>query len=625
MRVVFINPIKGDDWGGMENWMLRLCTGLRKLGDDCAVVGRPNSSWPEVCREHDLRFYPFFFGMDLLPTAVCRLAAHMRDAAPDVICAKGFRQVRFARIATAQAAVAVKLPNPRDLTDSWVDRITYTLCVDRVIVDSHAARHEFLKHPWALRGKIAVVHNGLEAGCNYPNLEGRAKMRALLGVPEKALLIAATGRFTAGKRYADALEAFARSGRAREALFVLIGDGPERSALEQKARDLGIAENVRFAGWRDDAQQLIHAADFFLHPSESEGFPNVVLEAMVAGVVPVATRAGGTPEMMQHGTEGFLVNIGDIAGMALFLEKLAVHADVRAKMSAAAAWRARTEFTADAMVRTARQVFAEAAMLKKMARPPIRRGPDGWKWVCRSGDSNDFELLNLPWDNTVKRVKDEDKTRVVRAELGGRVLYAKVYAPTSLFDRIRTGARPPRSLANFRTAHQLGLSGVETVPHVAAGWRRRAGLVSESVLVTEKPYGSVPVNETAIERQCDPAWRKSFTVLLAEWLAGLHASRIVPHDLKASNILYLPAALPEESSLILLDLDNCRVHGRASRPKVARNFHQFYRSFEKVVSRREILRFAAVYRIARRLTREEIRAVLQATGQRLAKADAKRR
>ena len=625
MRVVFINPIKGDDWGGMENWMLRLCTGLRKLGDACAVVGRPDSNWPEVCRAHDLRFYPFSFGMDLLPTAVYRLAAHMEDAAPDVICAKGFRQVRFARVAAVQAAVAVKLPNPRDLTDSWVDRITYSLCVDRVIVDSHAARHEFLKHPWALRGKIAVVHNGLEAGCEYPNREGRARMRALLEIPEDVLLVAATGRFAAGKRYADALDAFARSGRAREALFVLIGDGPERAALEQKAKDLGIAGHVRFVGWRNDAQQLIHAADLFLHPSESEGFPNVVLEAMVAGVVPVATRAGGTPEMMTHGVEGFLVNIGDVAGMAAFLEKLAAYADMRTRMSAAAAWRARTEFTSEAMVKTARQVFAEAALLKKMSRPIVHRTSEGWSWVSRSGDNADFDLLSLPWDNTVERIKDEGKSRVVHAELGERALYAKAYMPNSLFERIKMGARPPRSLVNFRTAHQLGLNGVETVPHIAAGWRHRGGLVSESVLVTEKPYGSTPVNETVVERSHDAAWRKAFTVLLAEWLAGLHASRIVPHDLKSTNILYLPAAVPEDSRLILLDLDNCRVRCNANRSKVARNFHQLYRSFEKVVSRREILRFAAIYRSTRRLARGEIRAMLRVTGKRLAKADARRK
>ncbi len=624
MRVVFISPIRGDVLGGMENWMLRLCTGLRKLGDACAVVGRPDSCWPEVCRMHELRFYPFSFGMDLLPTAVYRLAAHLHDAAPDVICAKGFRQVRFARIADTRAAVTVKLPNPRDLTDAWVDRLTYALCVDRVIVDSHAARHEFLKHPWALRGKIAVVHNGFDAGCDYPNHDGRRKMRALLGVPEKTLLIAATGRFTAGKRYADALEAFARSGRARDALFVLIGDGPERAALEQKARDLGIAGNVRFTGWRDDAQQLIHAADLFLHPSESEGFPNVVLEAMVAGVVPVATRAGGTPEMMQHGVEGFLVNIGDIPSMAAFLEKLSTDTELRARMSAAAAGRARTEFTADAMVRAARQVFAEAALLKRMSNPAIRRS-EGWKWVSRSSDNTDFDLLNLPWDNTVERVKDEDKSRVVRAELGGRMLYAKAYTANSLLDRIKMGVRPPRSLANFRTAHRLGLNGVETVPHVAAGWRYRSGLICESVLVTEKPYGSTPVNEMVVARRSDAAWRKTFTVLLAEWLAGLHAARIVPHDLKASNILYLPSNAPGESTLILLDLDNCRIHCPVYRPMIARNFHQLYRSFEHVVSRREILRFAAVYRAARRMARQEICAVLQVTGKRLAKADAKRR
>ena len=88
MNWLFLNPIKDDHWGGMENWMLKLCQGLPAHGDSCLVAGRPRSRWPEVCRREGIAYVPFAFGFDLAPWALWRLRGICRRFLPGIVVAK---------------------------------------------------------------------------------------------------------------------------------------------------------------------------------------------------------------------------------------------------------------------------------------------------------------------------------------------------------------------------------------------------------------------------------------------------------------------------------------------------------------------------------------------------------
>ena len=110
------------------------------------------------------------------------------------------------------------------------------------------------------------------------------------------------------KGHADLLEAAAilRS-RGVRAQYLLVSDGALRPQLEEKARALGVADDVVFLGRRSDVQSVLVRSDVVVHPSWSEGFPNAILEAMCAARPVVATRVGGIPEVMKHGVHGLLV------------------------------------------------------------------------------------------------------------------------------------------------------------------------------------------------------------------------------------------------------------------------------------------------------------------------------
>lgn len=135
--------------------------------------------------------------------------------------------------------------------------------------------------------------------------------------PGRRLLF--VGRFTAEKGLRILLEAFAMLCRRYPNLELnLAGDGPERAAMEDRARSLGIENEVRFLGFQSQAQvrELLARTDVFALASFAEGVPVVLMEAMAAGVPVVATQIAGIPELVEDGDSGFLVPPGDAKSLA---------------------------------------------------------------------------------------------------------------------------------------------------------------------------------------------------------------------------------------------------------------------------------------------------------------------
>ena len=118
------------------------------------------------------------------------------------------------------------------------------------------------------------------------------------------------------KRVPDAIKTFAGVARQIPAQLVLIGDGPDRSAAEWLAHDLGIQCRVHFLGKQDRVNELLPLADLLLMPSQLESFGLAALEAMACKVPSIATRVGGVPELIDDGETGLLYEVGDVNAMA---------------------------------------------------------------------------------------------------------------------------------------------------------------------------------------------------------------------------------------------------------------------------------------------------------------------
>ena len=139
--------------------------------------------------------------------------------------------------------------------------------------------------------------------------------RRHLADPDESILIHLSN-FRPVKRVTDVVKIFARVAKELPAQLVLVGDGPDRSAAEYLAHDLGIHARVHFLGKQDRVNELLALADLLLMPSELESFGLAALEAMACKVPSIATRVGGVPELIDDGVTGLLFPVGDIEGMA---------------------------------------------------------------------------------------------------------------------------------------------------------------------------------------------------------------------------------------------------------------------------------------------------------------------
>jgi glycosyltransferase involved in cell wall biosynthesis len=161
-----------------------------------------------------------------------------------------------------------------------------------------------------------------------------------------------SGRLTERKGCLVLLEAFALAAQKCTEpgpLLCFLGDGPQRAALEERARALGIAGSVRFDGFHEDPWRYLQAADVLALASFVEGLPNALLEGMACGLPVVATRLGGSVDVIQHDVTGLLVPSGDAPAMGEALARVMGDPGLRARLGKAANERIREGFTLDAI------------------------------------------------------------------------------------------------------------------------------------------------------------------------------------------------------------------------------------------------------------------------------------
>lgn len=158
------------------------------------------------------------------------------------------------------------------------------------------------------------------------------ELRRRLGVGSGERVLLSVGRLSKEKGHADLLRVFHELQRRMEGAglkLVIVGDGPERPRLQALADRLAIRKSVIFAGHQDDVVPFYSLAELVLLTSHSEGSPNVLLEAMSAGVPTVATSVGGIPELVRHGQEALLAEKGDIEELAAAALRLLSDAELR--------------------------------------------------------------------------------------------------------------------------------------------------------------------------------------------------------------------------------------------------------------------------------------------------------
>jgi glycosyltransferase involved in cell wall biosynthesis len=223
-------------------------------------------------------------------------------------------------------------------------------CADHILCNSNSLK-EFLVSRYGLPpARLTVVPNGVDTEFFQPNPNGR---------PQGPPVLLSVARLVPDKDHDTLLGAFSQLSRHHpEAELWLVGNGPRRPVLEQKVLDLGISGQVKFIPGEQDLRPLYHQADLFVLSSVAEALPNVVLEAMAAGLPGVATRVGGVPEAVVSEATGLLVAPRDVSGLAGALGRLLDDPEARHTMGRQGRLRVLESFSFPAMVRRHEDVWA---------------------------------------------------------------------------------------------------------------------------------------------------------------------------------------------------------------------------------------------------------------------------
>ena len=188
--------------------------------------------------------------------------------------------------------------------------------------------------------EIRVIHNFVNCDLYRPDPERRPKEKQLIHL----------SNFRPVKRALDCIRILKEVLRSTSARLVMVGDGPERGPAEILARTLGVSDRVTFLGKQDHVERLIPQNHVLLMPSETEAFGLAALEGMACGVPPVATRAGGTPELITDGVDGFLEPVGDIEAQAARVVSLLSDDRLHLRLSSAARQSAEMRYSATLII-----------------------------------------------------------------------------------------------------------------------------------------------------------------------------------------------------------------------------------------------------------------------------------
>ena len=279
------------------------------------------------------------------PLGVLELARLMRRERPDIVHANSSKAGVLGRVAAALAGVPVRIftahgwafnaaSGAASALYRWADRLmapltTVTICV------SERDREAGIAARTCRAARTVVIPSAVDAGAP-PRVRHHRR---------RAPVIVAVGRLAEPKDPVTLVRALTAVRSAFTAQVV--GDGPERPAVEAEIRAAGLLEQVELMGERRDVPQLLEDADVFVLSSRSEGAPLSVLEAMAAGLPVVASAVGGVPEIVDDGATGLLVPPGDTTALTAAIERLLADASLRARMGAAGWQRVRERFDVD--------------------------------------------------------------------------------------------------------------------------------------------------------------------------------------------------------------------------------------------------------------------------------------
>ena len=350
MKIVHTESSLG--WGGQELRILAESKGLARRGHDITLLCPLEARIFGEAPGWGLRTVALPIATKRLD-GVLALRRWLRANRPDVVSTHSSTDSWLVALATRRPIVRtrhISAPVPRNILTRWLyGRAT------RIVTTGEALKRELVERTGVPAERMESVPTGADPNVYAPGDKYAARMR--LNLPQDAMLIGIVATLRSWKGHRHLVEALPAG-----ATLVIVGDGPQRAALEAQVRSAGLQGRVHFAGNQRDVVPWMQALDIFALPSyANEGVPQALMQAMLVGLPCITTTVGGMGELAIDGVTAVVVPAENPSMLRSGLERLMRDAGLRSKLGAAARKHCAERFSYERMLDRMEAIYREAA------------------------------------------------------------------------------------------------------------------------------------------------------------------------------------------------------------------------------------------------------------------------
>jgi glycosyltransferase involved in cell wall biosynthesis len=341
-RLVFL--LQDLTFGGTQRQTLELARRLNPARFQAEIwVLAAGEGFTPLARRYGLPVIRLGRHKQVGPAALARLGRRLLNQPPDVLLPLTVVPNIWGRVLGRLARVPLIIGNcrgggaPRRQHERWLWPLAH-----HILCNSQAIKSVLTGYHGVPAARLTTILNGVDTEFFQPPAVPATS-------PPRVLSI---GRLVPDKDHDTLLAAFHLTAPAHpEAELWLVGEGPRLASLRELAQQLSISDRVKFIPPHEDLRPLLHQSTLLVLSSRTEALPNVVLEAMAAGLPVVATRVGGVPELVDQGCTGWLVDSGDVSGLAAALSRVLADPEASQTLGRAGRERALVDFSLDTMAR----------------------------------------------------------------------------------------------------------------------------------------------------------------------------------------------------------------------------------------------------------------------------------
>jgi len=361
MRILHTEASKG--WGGQEIRILTEAAGMQRRGHEVELACPPDARIHAEAARFGVQAHAMAIGRKN-PQGWLTMRRFLRANAFDVVNTHSSTDTWLAAL-SSQGWKAPPIVRTRHISapvpDNRATRWLYRRASTHVVTTGEALREQLIRRNGLDPARVTSVPTGIDPNRFPPTDDGlRETQRRHLGLPIEVPMIGIVATLRSWKGHRYLIEAFS-SLRGSAAHLVIVGDGPQRTALEQQSTTLALGSHVTFAGNRDDVAPWLQCLDVFALPSyANEGVPQALLQAMFTGLPAVTTNAGAIPEIAVHEQTAIVVPKEDPRALASALATLLADRTLRERLGHSARAHVVARHGIDTMLDRMETVFSNA-------------------------------------------------------------------------------------------------------------------------------------------------------------------------------------------------------------------------------------------------------------------------